>query len=639
MLYAVVLSLLWLQAQPAANPSTRSTAVIVGRVVDAGTGKPVSGAVVSLAGATLRIGQAPRLMTDSQGRFLYRNLPPGSYSVTASKPSYIDGAYGRRRHNGGTWPVELSEGERATDVTILLWKYGAITGTIVDEAGQPVVGAQVRALQRRLIAGRVAFRPLGVSMASDDRGVYRVANVPPGEYTVTVSSQVTSVPGAVLDAYQRTSGSNDPSRRELSSALISLGPSATNSAGPNVTREGDLVVSIPRGLAMPNGEGAPRLIYPTTYHPGETSHGQATIVRVASGDERSGIDIQVRPVPAITVSGTVVVPDGPAVNVAVRLDPPEAARGFTSEAHGTITDGAGRFTLLNIPAGDYILRVVRLPPSNAPEGTNTIIQGAGITVMSSTNTGDGPPAPLPTDPTWWAAIPLQAGRRDITDLQVALQEGVRFSGRIEFDGTTAERPDADRLRRLSLNISPADETFLSGNRPAQIEADGRFKTVGLPGGSYIVRMVSPIPGWTVESAIYQGRDIADVSVDVSGGDIAGIVVTLTDRPAEISGTVRNGTGADVDASVLVFPTESALWTGTLNPRRMRSARVSKTGSYSVKGLPPGSYYLIAVPDEEASDWTDPRALENLSRGATLVDVDKGSSKTQDLRTVRRGRER
>jgi hypothetical protein len=152
-------------------------------------------------------------------------------------------------------------------------------------------------------------------------------------------------------------------------------------------------------------------------------------------------------------------------------------------------------------------------------------------------------------------------------------------------------------------------------------------------------MVSPLPGWTVESAMYQGRDIADVPIDVSGGDIAGIVVTLTDRPAEIVGTVRNATGADVDASVLVFPTEPALWTGTLNPRRMRSVRASKTGSYSVKGLPPGSYYVIAVPDEEASDWTDPRSLENLSRAATLVDVDKGSNKTQDLRTVRRGRER
>ena len=639
MLHAIAISLLCLQAtQPATTPAARSTAVIVGRVIDGGTGKPVSGAVVSLQGATLRVGQAPRLMTDSQGRFLYRNLPPGSYSIVATKPGYIDGAYGRRRPEGGTQPVELSEGERANDIPILIWKYAAIGGTIVDEAGQPIVGAQVRALQRRMIGGREVFRPLGVSLTSDDRGVYRIANLPPGEYTVSVSAQMTTVPGAVLDAYQQSIGSNDASRRALSSAIISLGPGATNPAGPYVTREGDLVVNLPRGLALPNGDGAPRVIYPTTYHPGATSHKQATTVRVASGQERSGIDIQLRPVPASTISGTVLLPDGPAANVAVRLDPPDAARGFMAEGHGTITDGGGRFTLLNIPAGDYTLRVSRLPPTNSPEGISTIIQGAGITVMSSTNTGDGPPAPLPTDPTWWAAVPVQVGRRDITDLNVTLQEGVRFSGRLEFDGV-AERPEPDRLRRLVLNIAPADESFLSGSRPAQIEADGSFKTIGLPGGSYIARMTSPLPGWTVESVMYQGRDIADVPIDVSSADIAGIVVTLTDRPAEIAGTVRGSSGPDIDASVLLFPTEPSLWTGTSNARRMRLARVTKTGAYSIKGLPPGSYYLVAVPDEESSDWTDPRSLEALARSATLVDVDRGSQKTQDLRTVRRGRER
>ena len=143
----------------------------------------------------------------------------------------------------------------------------------------------------------------------------------------------------------------------------------------------------------------------------------------------------------------------------------------------------------------------------------------------------------------------------------------------------------------------------------------------------------------MESVTYQGRDIADVPIDVSSGDLTGIVVTLIDRPAEISGTVRSAAGPDVDASVLLFPAESSLWTGTLNPRRMRLTRVSRTGTYSVKALPSGSYYIVAIPDEEASDWSDPRSLETLARAATLVDLDKSSNKTQDLQTVRRGRER
>ena len=640
MLHAILVSLLWLQAQPAAAPPQPSTALILGRVLDAGTGKPVAGAIVSITGVTLKSGQAPRLMTDSQGRFIYRNLAPGAYNLTAVKPGYIDGAHGRRRHDGGPLPVDLTVGERATDVTILLWKYGAITGTVVDEAGQPIVGVPVRALQRRMVAGRAVFRSLGVTLPSDDRGIYRVANLVPGEYVVNVSTPNTSVPGAVIDAYQRSMGSNDPSRRELSSTLFSLGPSATNPAGPLVTREGDTVMGLPRGLALPNNDGTPRAVYPSTYHPGATSLAQATVVRLNSGEEKTGVDVQLRPVPAVNVSGTVTRPDGAAAHIAVRLDLPDAPRGFLAEGgYGTVSDGAGRFSLMNVAAGDYILRVTRFPVvASTLDGPSTIIQSGNMTVMSSVGAGDVPAAPLPTEPTWWAALPVQVGRRDIADLQVALAEGARFSGRIEFDGA-AERPDPDRVRRTVINVTPADDAVLSGNRGAQVETDGQFKTLGVPGGSYVLRVISPVTGWTLESITYQGRDIADHPVDVSGSDIAGIVVTFTDRPAEIAGTVKTATGPDVDASVLLFPSEPALWTGTLNPRRMRLTRVTKTGTYSMKGLPPGSYYVVAVPDEQTSDWTDPRALESLARAATLVDVDRGTNKTQDLTTVRRGRER
>ena len=640
MLNAIVLSLLWLQAQPAATPSQRPTAMIVGRVVDAGTGRPVAGAVVSITGATFRSGAPPRLMTDSQGRFLYRNLAAGSYSLSVSKGGYVTGSYGQRRPEGGSQQVELADGERATDVTIPLWKYGTIAGTIVDEAGQPMVGVQVRALQKRIVAGRQTVRPLGVSLASDDRGIYRIVNLLPGEYVVNVSGSGTNVPTAVADAYQQAVRSSDVSVRDLSSAVSSLGLGAVMSSGPYASREGDTLVNLPAGLSLPNADGMPRAVYPATYHPGTASAAQATTVRLRSGEERTGIDIQMRPVPAVNVSGTVIRPDGPAANIAVKLEAADSSRAtpLQREGYGTVTDGAGRFTILNVPAGDYTLRVTRIPSVAITGTTTTVIESGGTTVMSSVSTGDGPAAPLPTDPTWWGAMPLQVGRRDISDLQVALQEGIRFTGRLEFDGT-AERPDADRLRRMVVNITPSDESFISGNRQAQVDADGTFKTLGLPGGSYVLRVTSPVPGWTLESAIYQGRDIADIPVVASAGDIAGIVVTFTDRPASIDGSVRGSAGPDPDATVLIFPAEPALWAGPANQRRMRQVRAGKNGAYSIKNLPPGGYYVIAVPDEQSGDWMEPRVLESLARDATLVDVDKGSTKTQDLRTVRRAGDR
>ncbi len=100
MLYTVLVALLWIQGQPAGPADARATAMIVGRVIDAASGAPVPGVTVSLFGGHLRGAEPPKVMTDPQGRFIYRNLPPGSYELMTTKPGYIDGAYGRRRHDG-----------------------------------------------------------------------------------------------------------------------------------------------------------------------------------------------------------------------------------------------------------------------------------------------------------------------------------------------------------------------------------------------------------------------------------------------------------------------------------------------------------------------------------------------------------
>ena len=121
---------------------------------------------MSISGAGMTVnssattGQAPRILTSGDGRFVFRGLQaPGSYAITAAKSGYAEGASGRRRP-GGTVAARAAVSHRGSgDIVVRVWKNGAITGTVTDEAGEPVVGVQMRAAVARDEPRPVRRRP------------------------------------------------------------------------------------------------------------------------------------------------------------------------------------------------------------------------------------------------------------------------------------------------------------------------------------------------------------------------------------------------------------------------------------------------------------------------------------------------
>jgi len=155
-----------------------------------------------------------------------------------------------------------------------------------------------------------------------------------------------------------------------------------------------------------------------------------------------------------------------------------------------------------------------------------------------------------------------------------------------------------------------------------------FTLFGYPGGRYIVRVANSPAGWMFKSATLDGRDVSETPFDFQR-DVADLVITFTDRWSGISGSVQ-GAAAD-GASVVVFPTDAQSWANYgSNPRRLKSARASAQGRYGISSLPPGDYYAVAIPEEQAADWRDPKMLEELARIATRVSIGEGEHKTIDL---------
>ena len=577
-------------------PSGRG--LIVGQVVDAVTAKPLRDAIVSISGPP-QGGRddtpAPRILTTADGYFVFRDLPPGAFTITATKQGYTDGASGRHRPGGPAQPIVLADGERVGNVAVRMWRPGAITGTVVDEADEPLVKIRVRAYRRTIGSGRPRF--LGVATATtDDRGAFRLGGLLPGEYIVVVPSRLVSAPqtvGRVIDA-----GTRQP--RDFSAGVS---PSA------NAIQLDDSLLTLDGSPVPPPGGGDRMLIYPPTYHPSTLAIGLTVPLTIAAGEERSGIDLKLTPVPARRLSGFVVGPEGAAAGVAVRLCP-DGLDDFALERDATtaIADANGAFAFPAVPAGHYALRASRVQV--VADGSRT-----------------------PPQVAQWADVPVAVGTRNVAGVVVTLNDALRIQGRVAFE-STLQRAPAVRMDQVTMLVqSAAGAPILTSDRPSMPESDGDFTIGGLSPGRYFVRPAGAPAGWTFKSAMFDGRDLSETPLDLQA-DVTGIVVTFTDRSSGLRGVVRLPQGQpDAGAIVIAFPSDIAAWADFgPSPRRVRSSWTTATGEYSIAALPPGDYFMVALPDEIAGDWRDAAALRVLARVATPVTIRDGEQKTQELRT-------
>ena len=244
-------------------------------------------------------------MTNANGQFVFRKLPKGTFGLTVTKNGYADGAYGRRRPGGSQTPVDLEAGQRVGDVMIRVWRHGSISGTVVDEAGEPLIGVQVRVFMRRLFAGRRRFAQAGTA-STDDRGVYRFGNLVPGEYIVAFDQHGKSrCRCTTAETMRQPAAANDPRAAEMMRERVSIG--ATGLPGtPGGIQIGDLARTLNPSAPTPplSTDAGALFIYPTQFHPGVPSAARATVVTLDSGQQRENMDFTLRPVRTARVSGS-----------------------------------------------------------------------------------------------------------------------------------------------------------------------------------------------------------------------------------------------------------------------------------------------------------------------------------------------
>ena len=555
-------------AQPAATATAAPAGRLSGHVFTADTGRPVKRARILITASEL--GGSRAMLTDDSGAFDFPGLPAGRYTINASKTGFVTLSYGQRRPLQAGTPLQLLDGQQLRGVDFRLPRGGVVSGRVADESGDVMPGVAVSVMLYQYAQGNRQLVPAG-NAQTDDRGVYRVWGLNPGNYYVSATARGDG-PGAGRG-----------------------GPPGGGRGGGGRGGFGGF-----GGGAATAGDDQDQLVYAPTYYPGVGSVAEARAVTVGVSQEAVDIDFTLQLVRTSRVTGYVANPDGSRVgNGTVTLTPETrtGGRGNFGMTFGGRIDYDGQFSIANVPPGRYTLRA---------------------------RNGDRDSALSASQPLGVAA--------DVDNLAVVLAPGGSLSGTIAFLPGSTAAPDMTQVRIIAPSTEPDDANPTPN---ARVNKDGTFTLDGVSAGTHLVRPNGGgVRGWNLQAVTIDGRDVTDTPITVrSGQKIGNVTVTFTDKVNEINGSLTDTQGNPVtEYTVLAFSTNTAVWRP--QSRQIATARPDQTGMFKIRNLPAGEYYLVPVDPSEQGEWFEPAYLDQHRGGASRVTLGEGDTKTQDFRVTR-----
>jgi len=488
---------------------------VSGRVVTTAEGAPIKSARVMLVQENAR--NRPEIfgvVTDGEGHFQIKDVPPGRYRFSASRTGFVAQQYQAKGTSQGA-VLSLGPGQQIDDTLFRLVRAGVLSGRVVDEAGEPLANVWVSTLRRPTEEEREDWSKAqkqhqfvqGSRGRTDDRGEYRIFGLKPGDYYLKVSESPD------LDQVGDIDDVSDSSNYFL------VRQSVTD--------------------------------YAPLYYPGVLQISDAQPIPLHAGEEVRA-DFEMRRVKTVHVSGRVIGADGkPATHALLLLVVPGVGEwGGDVEAS---TDSKGEFLIKHVSPGTYVLTAVQSDENRheitrqklgvaesdlrsviltfgrgtdirgqiISEGPNSAMDRLGLGLESQdedeslsggahakkdgtfllTNVQDGSYAVS----VWglekgWFVKAIHYGSTDVLQKGLQVEQGsssgtlevVISSAGAEMEGTVSDQ-DGKPIVAAQVRVRPEPETSFNGTRAHTTGTDqnGHFSFSSLAAGKYKVWARSP----------------------------------------------------------------------------------------------------------------------------------------------------
>jgi hypothetical protein len=602
---------------------------LAGKVVSSTSKDVVRKATLTLLPQSGNGGTLKTATSDGEGKFRFTDIAPGLYILNGSHAGYATSTYGVDQPQT---PIAIAAGQTVT-VEFKLVPHSVIKGRVFDADGDPVEGASVTVSRYSYPSGvkqlvRVA------EAETNDIGAYRIANLTPGRYYVSAANADRFDDGGP--------GGRGPGGR---------GPGGPPGGFPDGGRGGF-------GQAaqnVPNPDA-----YLTTYYPDTIEPSGDNVLDLAPGSEAAGIDIRLRKGRTYSISGVV---DGlpPAPVQPLQTQNPAQGQANNKGNNKGFANG-------NDKGNDFFKGKGNFPGNDNGQGFQP---PQGFVDLTPKNGGQTPGAdfgggsPVRNDgsfeitgvlPGSYYLTAQGRGGQDGNDLSARLSievngdmNGVRLrlAPPVAVSGVVHTEPTNLQLNLKQIRVAftsqsgqdggfgrggrgrggPGGRGGGGGGRPAEVNDQGKF-TTQLDVDTYQVVLQQAPNNVYLKAVNVQGKALPNNVLDMSSPP-AGLEIVIASGAGPITGKVEASKGTPAgNARVTVVPSDLA--------RRdlFRSTNSALDGTFTVQGMPPGTYRVFAWLDVDQNAWMDADYRKPYEAQSATVEISNGKAPALTLGLIK-----